>query len=399
MKKSVATVFLSILFACKIFSQALNFAAEETYIAYYPASSYANIREYNIQHKKECGNLQKDVDSLKAKIKSAKYAEEKFQIKNFFSAEESLFKEGKSVNGSYDLLTSEQASLQLAEELFSSVMGTSVKFYVQGEKIQMTFDGTRLSFGTHNCENGYRKGNTVILEWPNRISKMELSFSRKNPATEAIAQLVEEKIQSPEKSEEEIDYLKNAYPELTGIEKKLQDDCDIERLKHLAYYGNLIEEYKEKTGHYPLQTGSEKETYTLIFNGIQKEFSEDTNPNPHELVSAKDFFAEIEKGLVRKVDQLYDPQYVPTTRPVFYIYMVRKDSYYFAVHLSKYYPFSTRIAANYYKVQVSNKSYPASKIYTIKQLEEDPNFKQAVSKPFTNEKYFLERRKKHLREY
>ena len=260
MKKSAATIFLSILFACKIFSQALNFAAEETYIAYYPASSYANIREYNIQYKKECGNLQKDVESLKAKIKSAKYAEEKFQIKNFFSAEEALFKEGKSVNGSYDLLTSEQASLQLAEELFSSVMGTSVKFYVQGEKIQMTFDGTRLSFGTHNCEKGYRKGNTVILEWPNRISKMELSFCRKNPATEAIAQLVEEKIQSPEKSEEEIDYLKNAYPELTGIEKKLQDDCDIERLQHLAYYGTLIEEYKEKTGHYPLQNGSEKET-------------------------------------------------------------------------------------------------------------------------------------------
>ena len=100
-------------------------------------------------------------------------------------------------------------------------------------------------------------------------------------------QLVKEKIQSPEKSEEEIDYLKNAYPELTGIEKKLQDDCDIERLKHLAYYGNLIEEYKEKTGHYPLQNGSEKETYTLIFNGIQKEFSEDTNPNPHELEAQK----------------------------------------------------------------------------------------------------------------
>ena len=105
------------------------------------------------------------------------------------------------------------------------------------------------------------------------------------------------------------------------------------------------------------------------------------------------------KGLVKKVQQLYDPQYVPTTKPVFYIYMIQGDTYYFAVHLSKYYPFSTRVAANYYKVQVSNKSYPASKIYTIKELEQNASYKEAVAVPVKNEKYFSDRKAKHIREY
>ncbi|MBP5696460.1 MAG: hypothetical protein J6X11_07425 [Treponema sp.] len=399
MKKLAALTFCLTFLFCASFPQALNFAAEETYIAYYPASSYANITEYNIQYKKECGNLEKDVESLKSKIKSAKYAEEKFQLKDFFSAEESLSSNGKSVNGTYDLLTSERATLELAEEIFSCVMGTSVKFFVQEDKVCMTFDGTGLSFGEHNCERGYKKGKTVTLEWPNRISKMELSFSKKNSATEKIAHLLPEKIQSPEKTEEEIDYLKNAYPELSGVEKKYQDDCDIVRLEHLAYYANLIEEYKEKTGHYPLQDKGQKQIYAFIFNGMQKEYFADTNPNPHECVAPKDFFAEMEKGLVKKVQQLYDPQYVPTTKPVFYIYMIQGDTYYFAVHLSKYYPFSTRVAANYYKVQVSNKSYPASKIYTIKELEQNASYKEAVAVPVKNEKYFSDRKAKHIREY
>jgi len=399
MKKTAATFVFLFFLVCTSFTQALNFTAEETYIAYYPASSYVNIIEYNIQHKKEFGNLKKDVDSLITKIKRAKYAEEKFQIKDFFSVEESIEIVDNRIDGTYDLLTSEKASLILAEKLFSSVMGTKVSILLQDEKLLMTFDGTGLNFGTHNCEMGYKKDNMVILEWPNKISKMELSFCKKNSATEAIAHLMPAKVQSPEKSAEEIDYLKNAYPELTGLEKQLQDNCDIVRLKHLEYYANLIEEYKSKTGHYPLQNKSGKQVYSLIFNGMQKDYCKDTNPNPHELVAAKDFFTEIEKGLVRRVDQYYDPQYVPTTKPVFYIYMIQGETYYFAVHLSKYYPFSTKVSANYYKVQVSNESYPNYKIYTIKELEKNKKYKEAVSIPLKNEKYFEERKARHIREY
>ena len=95
---------------------------------------------------------------------------------------------------------------------------------------------------------------------------------------------VDEEITSPEKTQEEVDYLRNALPELTGLEKELQDDCDIVRLNHLKYYGELLEEYKIKTGHYPFQENSQTQIYAFIYNNIQKEYASDTNPNKHILI-------------------------------------------------------------------------------------------------------------------
>ena len=43
----------------------------------------------------------------------------------------------------------------------------------------------------------------------------------------AALEYINKKISSPEKTPEEVDYLKNALPELTGTEKELQDNCDI----------------------------------------------------------------------------------------------------------------------------------------------------------------------------
>ncbi len=37
-------------------------------------------------------------------------------------------------------------------------------------------------------------------------------------------------------------------------------------------------------------------------------------------------FVELEKGLDRKIDQMYDPQYAPTCRPIFYMYMIQGDT-------------------------------------------------------------------------
>ena len=137
----------------------------------------------------------------------------------------------------------------------------------------------------------------------------------------------------------------------------------------------------------------------MIYNKQQKEYATDTNPNKHKLISPKDFFTELEKGLGRKIDQMYDPQYAPTCRPIFYMYMIQGDTYYFAIHLSKYYPFSKRVDKNYYKVEVSNKSDPSYKFYTIKELSESTKYIEAVSIPLNKEGYFLEREKKHKDEY
>lgn len=375
------------------------FIAEETAIDYFPTSNYVCINEYNLFYTEKNSSIEKDIESIKDLIKSAKYSEEKFGINDFYAVEESLSNEGKYARGKYDLITSEKASFKMIEDIFSKVLRRTVTVSTDGTYINVSFDGTGIKVRQWDAEKAYANGNEIILQWPNHLSRMELVFATDITNSQSILKYVNTTIQSPEKTEEEIDFLRNGLPELTGLEKELQDNCDIVRLKHLKYYAELIEEYKSKTGHYPFQEKSQTQIYTFIYNNQQKKYASDTNPNKHKLISPQDFFAELEKGLDRKINQMYDPQYAPTCRPIFYIYMIQDDTYYFAVHLSKYYSFSKRVDKNYYKVEVSNKSEPAYKIYTIKELSENAKYIEAVSIPLKNEGYFLEREEKHKNEY
>ena len=113
--------------------------------------------------------------------------------------------------------------------------------------------------------------------------------------------------------------------------------------------------------------------------------------------SPKDFFEELEKGLGREIEQLYDPQYVPSGRPIFYIYMIDQNQYFFAIHLSKYYPFAKKVASNYYKVELSNVSDKQYKFYTVQDLEINQIYKAATAKQLSG--YFEQRKNKHIREY
>ena len=61
------------------------------------------------------------------------------------------------------------------------------------------------------------------------------------------------------------------YLGITIPEQAYQDDCDVVRLQHLSYYGNLIEEYKDKVGKYPFE-GEEQQVYAFIYNKNQKEY-------------------------------------------------------------------------------------------------------------------------------
>lgn len=398
MKRLISFVVLFFV-ACIGFSQVNNFSVEETYVGYFLADSYVNIIEYNITHNKGSGNIYDDVQDIKKLISNAQYLVNKYNIKNLFAVEESISNEGSYIKGTYDLLTSEKASVAQIEEVFSKVLNTKVTIKPEGNSLNMYFDGTGIRMGSNNAEGQYSNGKQIKLSWPMRLSKMEIVFSRELKDIESITSYISEKISSPEKTVEEIDYLKNAFPELTGVEKELQDNCDIVRLQHLKYYTEIIEEYKQKTGKYPFQTNSKNETYAFIYNKEQKKYSTDTNKEDHKLISPQDFFAELAKSLGRDVDQKYDPQYVPTTRPVFYIYMITGDTYYFAVHLSKYYPFSKKVDANYYKVEISNKSDIKNKFYTLSELINNDKYINAVNIRIKNTEYFLDREQKHLHEY
>ena len=52
------------------------------------------------------------------------------------------------------------------------------------------------------------------------------------------------------------------YLGITIPEQAYQDDCDVVRLQHLIYYGNLIEEYKSKVGKYPFE-GEKQQVYAF----------------------------------------------------------------------------------------------------------------------------------------
>ena len=186
------------------------------------------------------------------------------------------------------------------------------------------------------------------------------------------------------------------YFSITLPEQAYQDDCDIIRLQHLIYYGQLIEEYKLKVRKYPFE-GENQQVYAFIYNKNQKEYCNDTNPYSHIQKSPAEFFSELEKGLGHQIDQLFDPQYVPSGRPVFYIYMIDGEQYFFAVHLSKKYPFSKKIASKYYKTEISNISDEEYQFYRVEELEKNEAFQKITNINFGG--YFELRKNQHIREY
>ncbi|HUE70146.1 MAG TPA: hypothetical protein VMP01_04585 [Pirellulaceae bacterium] len=118
-----------------------------------------------------------------------------------------------------------------------------------------------------------------------------------------------------------------------AAEEAFQRDADVVRLRHLEHYGTLIEEYHAKTGHLPFQGNARVPIYVHVANDQQAEYSQNGPPTPHEFISVAGFISELEAGLGRPIKERYDPQFQPVDKPNFYVYMVKDDYYFFAVHL------------------------------------------------------------------
>jgi hypothetical protein len=52
-----------------------------------------------------------------------------------------------------------------------------------------------------------------------------------------------------------------------------------------------------------------------------------------DIFSFKQFILELESALGSPIEEHYDPQFHPVDKPNFYIYLVRDDTYFFAVHV------------------------------------------------------------------
>ena len=77
--------------------------------------------------------------------------------------------------------------------------------------------------------------------------------------------------------------------------------------------------------------------------------------------------------------------------------MIDGEQYFFAVHLSKKYPFSRKVASKYYKTEISNISDEAHRFYKVEELEKNEAFQKATNKKLGG--YFELRKNQHIREY
>lgn len=178
---------------------------------------------------------------------------------------------------------------------------------------------------------------------------------------------------------------------------KYQHDADILRVNHLEYIDGLVEEYKEKTGHYPFADERVSiPTYVFIATPKQIEWFKDDMPIEHITVSAEEFKMELESGLGRRVVIPCDPQKRGDSKPNFYMYMVQGKDYILAVHLHEGYGFGKKIGEDYYKVEVSSRVYEPNMIWSPKELFSKKEFKDVKSRDIYNPKYF-EANKNELR--
>ncbi len=179
-----------------------------------------------------------------------------------------------------------------------------------------------------------------------------------------------------------------------------QHDADVIRLQDLKYWVKLIEEYQQKTGKYPFQGVSDKPIIVKVATPMQQKDSKGYPPAPAITRSMVEFVQTLEKGLGREIDEYYDPQYKADVKPNFYMYMVDKDSYYFAIHTNESYPFSRAVIAPYYnKIEVSNipQSGDCPLIVTSKSLFNNKVYQdKSNSKLIEKPKFFQKRREKTL---
>ena len=175
-----------------------------------------------------------------------------------------------------------------------------------------------------------------------------------------------------------------------------QRDADIIRHRHLRYYAQALQEYREKKGFYPMADPSSNiQTYVFIANDQQEQFA--TNP-PYTInrVPPKAFFQDLQTVLGREFNEYYDPQYRPDYKPNFYIYLAIDTFYYFAVHVSHEYPYSKRIGPHYYKIELSNNQLADSKTISIDDLLSDSTFIRECNGTPDKEGFFKQREEKYL---
>lgn len=165
---------------------------------------------------------------------------------------------------------------------------------------------------------------------------------------------------------------------LFGMEEKYQHDADIYRLKHLEHFSKLISDYHQKTGKYPLQGESQYQHYVHIAAPHQQKYAQGGPPYKHDVTDIETFREVLEKGLERKVEFKFDPQKSPVGAPNFYIYMIKGDSFFFAVNLYSERSFANPVGKHYHKVEITNETPSRRGLWKWEDLLKDEDFQKAI---------------------
>ena len=187
----------------------------------------------------------------------------------------------------------------------------------------------------------------------------------------------------------------------------MQEDFDKIRLDHILIISNLVNEYKEKVGHFPFANYSEKPVYVKI--ATEEQIKNDKGrsnvfldlstravdgkkpeqPKSIEEISFQEFSAELEKGLQRPVKIPVDPQNVPVNKPSLYYYTYYLGVYDVTAFLHNKFSFARKLGEFHNKITVGHKSYPQSGIWTPEDLMGQQEFKQFFQSTFNKGGYTI----------
>jgi hypothetical protein len=173
-----------------------------------------------------------------------------------------------------------------------------------------------------------------------------------------------------------------------GTSSEYQHDADIVRLNDLEVMWNFVNEYKKKTGKYPLEGESSEPHYVEIATKQQAEGLNNQPPFPIAKTSPKEFQAILREELGSDIDLPFDPQRVGDSKPALYLYMIQGGRFVLAIHVHEKYPFSKQIGRYYNKIEVSNQAYLPQKIYDGSKLFPTENYQTSKNRKMHKPDYF-----------
>ncbi len=212
------------------------------------------------------------------------------------------------------------------KQLFSNILNTDVEIELQQSFPQMKMNVFLQVQGNMNVVGG--NALQILQSEDQKTILLEFDISE-NPLEVAINWKKKEPV-APK-----------ADKELQTAVQQFQSDADIIRLEHILYWSELIEEYYEEKGSFPLQDQLEENEFAIlvkIATKIQRQFiSPGSNDYKSELdlnvngkfqeLPVSKFISEIEEGLGREIKERYDIQKAPTVSPIGYYYFATPDGY------------------------------------------------------------------------